>query len=187
MTSTRTAQSTRVPTTGTWEIDPAHSDLRITARHLMVTKVRGTFGEISGTIEVAQDPTDSAVSVVAQAASVTTGASDRDNHLRSPDFLDAERYPEVTFRSTDVRQDGERWSLTGDLTIRDVTRPVTFALTFEGMAADPFGNTKAAFTAVGEIDREEWGLSWNVPLEGGGVLVSKRLQVEFDVQGILAG
>jgi polyisoprenoid-binding protein YceI len=185
MTTTRTVQRTEVPAVGSWDIDPAHSDLTITARHLMVTKVRGTFADISGTIEVAEDPADSSVRVVAKAASVTTGAADRDNHLRSPDFLDADRYPEVTFQSTDLERDGEKWALTGDLTIRGVTKPVTFDLRFEGSAEDPFGNTKSAFTATGEIDREQWGLTWNVPLEGGGVLVSKKLSVEFDVQATL--
>lgn len=185
MTSARTVQRTEVPAAGTWEIDPAHSDLVITARHLMVTKVRGTFGEIAGTIEVAEEPAQSSVRVVAKAASITTGAADRDNHLRSPDFLDAARYPDVTFQSTDLQRDGRQWDLTGDLTIRDVTKPVTFQLRFEGSAEDPFGNTKSAFTATGEIDREQWGLTWNVALEGGGVLVSRKLLVEFDVQATL--
>lgn len=183
--SSRTIDSQTVPTAGTWEIDSSHSDLRITARHLMVTKVRGTFGEITGTIVVADNPVDSTVEVTAVAASVSTGSADRDGHLLSPDFLDVENHPLVTFKSTEVAAHGDDWKLTGDLTIRGTTKSVTFDLTFEGIADDPFGNTKAAFTATGSVDREDWGLTWNVPLEGGGVLVSKKLQVEFDVQATL--
>ncbi len=183
--STGTMKDTRTPSVGTWVIDPTHSDLKIIARHLMVTKVRGTFDDLSGTIVVAEDPTQSTVEVVANAASVTTGTTDRDNHLRSPDFLDAENHPEIVFKSTSVTPNNDRWRLTGDLTVRGVTKPVAFTLTFEGEAKDPYGNTKAAFTAVGDIDREMWGLTWNVPLEGGGVLVSKSLRVEFDVQAAL--
>ncbi len=183
--SARTIESKNVPAAGTWEIDASHSDLQITARHLMVTKVRGTFADLSGTIVVAENPTQSTVSVTAQAGSVTTGSADRDGHILSPDFLDAENFPTVTFVGTRVTPRGDDWDLTGDLTIRGVTKPVTFAMSFEGIANDPFGNTKAAFAATGSIDREDWGLTWNVPLETGGVLVSKKLQVDFDVQAVL--
>jgi polyisoprenoid-binding protein YceI len=153
----------------------------------MVAKVRGTFSDISGTIVVADNPAESSVEIEARAASVTTGDPDRDAHLRSVDFLDAEQYPLVTFVSTGLIPHGDDWKLSGDLTIRNVTKAVTFDLSFEGAASDPYGNTKAAFTAKGEIDREVWGLTWNVALEGGGVLVSKRLRVEFDVEAGLQG
>jgi len=182
MTATRTIENRTVPTVGMWKIDRSHSDLRITARHLMVAKVRGTFEEFEGTIVVAENPTDSSVEFEAQAASVVTGTEDRDRHLRSPDFLDAEQHPVIRFVSTDLTPRGRDWELTGDLTIRGVTNAVTFELSFEGEGIDPYGNTKAAFTATGEMDREDWGLTWNVPLEGGGVLVSKRFQIEFDVE-----
>jgi polyisoprenoid-binding protein YceI len=170
------------PAVGVWDIDPAHSHISIIARHLMVTKVRGTFEDISGTIEVAEDPTKSSARVEAKAASVTTGVADRDGHLRSPDFLDAEKYPVISFESTAVTPNGNDWKLTGDLTIRGVTKPVSFDLEYEGSAEDPYGNTKAAFVASGEIDREEFGLTWNATLEGGGVLVSKNFKIEFEVQ-----
>ncbi|MDH3189612.1 MAG: YceI family protein, partial [Acidimicrobiia bacterium] len=160
MTTERTTR-TEAPAVGTYLLDPSHSDLRIVARHLMVSKVTGTFGEITGTIEVADNPVDSRVEIVAEAASVTTGTSDRDNHLRSPDFLDAEKYPEITFRSTAIGPNGQDWKLTGDLTIRGVTKPATFDLVYEGDATDPYGNRKTAFTASGQIDREAWGLIWN--------------------------
>jgi polyisoprenoid-binding protein YceI len=183
--TTPTTPRTDAPATGVWDFDPTHTDLRIIARHLMVTKVRGTFTDLTGTIEVADNLTDSSVEVTAQAASVTTGVPDRDAHLRSPDFLDADQYPTVSFKSTEITANGDAWKLTGDLTIRGITRPVTFDLEFEGSVTDPYGQHKAGFAGKAEIDREEWGLTWNAPLEGGGVLVSKTLKVEFDVQAKL--
>jgi polyisoprenoid-binding protein YceI len=185
MSATRTVGSSIVPAAGIWQIDPLHSELRITARHLMVAKVRGTFEDLDATIVVAEDPQQSTVEIEAKAASITTGTRDRDNHLRSADFLDAEQHPLVTFKSTAITPDGDDWKLTGDLTIRGVTRPVTFDLAFEGATTDPYGNTKAGFTAVGEIERKEWGLTWNVPLESGGVLVSEKFKIEFDVEASL--
>ena len=185
MTSSVMPTRAAAPAPGSWKFDPSHSALTITARHLMVTKVRGTFEDMDVDIVVAEEPSESTVEVVAKTASVTTGVADRDGHLRSPDFLDVENYPTITFRSTEITPDGDGWRLSGDLTIRDVTKPVTFDLSFDGSAQDPYGNTKAAFSAAGEIDREDWGLTWNVPLEGGGVLVSKRFGVEFDIQATL--
>lgn len=181
--NTATSTTTKsTPAVGVWDIDPAHSHLSIIARHMMVTKVRGTFGDISGTIEVAEDPTMSSAKVEAKTATVDTGVADRDGHLRSADFLDAETYPLVTFESTSVTPNGDDWKLNGDLTIRGVTKPAEFDLSYEGSGQDPYGNTKAAFAASGEIDREEFGLTWNVALEGGGVLVSKKFKIEFEVQ-----
>jgi polyisoprenoid-binding protein YceI len=151
----------------------------------MVAKVRGTFEDYDATIVVGEDPLDSKVEFEAKAASVTTGTTDRDNHLRSADFLDAEQYPLITFKSTSIEPSGDDWKLTGDLTIRGVTKPVTFDLVFEGVTTDPYGNTKAGFSATGEIDRKEWGLTWNVPLENGGVLVSEKFKIEFDIEAVL--
>jgi polyisoprenoid-binding protein YceI len=185
--TTETTMRTKAPAPGTYHLDPAHSDLTIVARHLMVSKVRGTFRDMSGTIEVSEDPAESTAEIVAKAESITTGEKERDNHLRSPDFLNAEKYPEVTFKSTEVTANGDKWKLSGDLTIRDITKPVTFEMAYQGSATDPYGNTKAAFTASGEINREEWGLTWNVALESGGVLVSKNLRFDFDVQATLQG
>ncbi len=171
-----------IPTAGVWQIDQTHSDLRIIARHLMVAKVRGTFEDFAGTIVVAENPLESSVEIDAKAASVTTGTIDRDNHLRSADFLDAERFPLVSFKSTGIAPKGHGWRLSGDLTIRGVTNPVIFNLTFEGETTDPYGNTKAGFSATGEIERKDWGLTWNVPLEGGGMLVSEKFKIEFDIE-----
>jgi polyisoprenoid-binding protein YceI len=182
MSAVRIIDGRPVPAAGTWKVDHIHSDLRITARHLMVAKVRGTFEDFDASIVVGEDPLDSTVQIEAKAASVTTGTTDRDNHLRSSDFLDAEQYPLVTFESTSLKPSGDYWKLTGDLTIRGVTRPVTFDLFFEGVTTDPYGNTKAGFSAEGEIERRDWGLTWNVPLENGGVLVSEKFKIEFDIE-----
>jgi polyisoprenoid-binding protein YceI len=185
MSAVRIIDGRPVPVAGTWKVDHVHSDIRITARHLMVAKVRGTFEDFDAAIVVGEDPVDSTVKIEAKASSVTTGTTDRDNHLRSSDFLDAEQFPLVTFESTSLKPSGENWKLTGDLTIRGVTRPVTFDLVFEGAATDPYGNTKAGFSAVGEIERRDWGLTWNVPLENGGMLVSEKFQIEFDIEADL--
>ena len=185
MSPVRTVDGRTVPLAGIWHIDPLHSDLRITARHLMVAKVRGTFEDLDAIIVVAEDPKQSTVEIEAKAASVTTGTRDRDTHLRSADFLDAEQHPLITFRSTDLSAAGRKWKLTGDLTIRGVTRPVQFDLAFEGATTDPYGTIKAGFTAVGEIERRDWGLTWNVPLENGGMLVSEKFKIEFDLEAAL--
>lgn len=171
-----------VPASGTWNIDPAHSVAGFVARHLMVTKVRGRFGQISGHFEVADDPTESTVQVRIDASTVETGAEDRDNHLRSGDFLDVENHPTIDFVSSSVERTPDGWNVHGDLTIRGTTRPVTLDTRFEGVMVDPWGNPKAAFSARTEINREDWGLEWNVPLESGGWLVGKQVQIEIDVQ-----
>jgi polyisoprenoid-binding protein YceI len=163
---------------GTWTLDPTHTVVGFVARHLMVTKVRGSFADVSGTVTVAEDVSQSVADVTIRTASVSSGTADRDAHLRSADFFDVETYPEMTFRSTSF--DGE--TLTGDLTIKGITKPVTLDVEFNGVATDPWGNEKAAFEAVGEINRTDWGLTWNANLEKGGVLVSEKIKLTIDVQ-----
>jgi polyisoprenoid-binding protein YceI len=175
--STATAALTGL-TTGIWVIDPAHTEVGFVARHLMVTKVRGQFKDVEGTVTVADEPSDSTANVTVKLASVQTGSADRDAHLRSADFFDVENNPEMTFVSTGFTGD----TLTGDLTIKGVTKPVTFDVDFNGVATDPWGNTKAGFEASAEINRKDWGLEWNVALEGGGVLVSEKIKIHIDVQ-----
>jgi polyisoprenoid-binding protein YceI len=171
------------PSPGIWAIDPAHTSVSFVARHLMVAKVRGFFKGVSGSVTVAERPEDSSVEVSIPAATIDTANETRDAHLRSPDFLDVENYPALYFRSTKLEQTGEgEFRMHGDLTIRDVTRPVVLDVTYEGLARDPYGNEKAAFTATGEIDREEWGITWNQVLETGGVLVGKKVRIELDVE-----
>ena len=165
-------------TAGTWAIDPTHTEVGFVARHLMVTKVRGSFTDVSGTVEVAENVTESVANVVIKTASVSTGTADRDGHLKSADFFDSETYPDMTFVSTSF--DGD--TLTGDLTIKDVTKPVTLDVEFNGVATDPWGNEKAGFEATADINRTDWGLTWNANLEKGGVLVSEKIKLVLDVQ-----
>jgi polyisoprenoid-binding protein YceI len=165
-------------TTGTWVIDPTHSEVGFVARHLMVTKVRGSFADVTGTVQVADEVAQSVADVTIQTASVTTGTADRDGHLRSADFFDVENFPQITFVSTSF--DGD--TLAGDLTIKGITKPVTLDVEFNGVATDPWGNDKAAFEATGELNRTDWGLTWNANLEKGGVLVSEKIKLVIDVQ-----
>ena len=168
--------------TGTWTLDKAHTKVGFIAKHLMITKVRGHFDDFEGTVEIADDLSVSAIEVTLGAASITTGTADRDGHLRSPDFLDVDNYPEVSFVSRKSEFDGAVWKVEGDLTIRDVTRPITLAAVYEGTAADPWGNDHIAFSASANLSREDWGLTWNVALEGGGWLVSQDVAIEIEGQ-----
>lgn len=178
MTSTATASTFAGLTEGTWTIDPTHTEVGFVARHLMVSKVRGQFTDVSGTVVVASELSDSTAEVTIATESVSTGTPDRDAHLRSGDFFDVEQFPQLTFRSTSF--DGS--TLVGDLTIKDVTKPVSLDVEFGGVAVDPWGNSKAAFEATGTIDRTDFGLTWNAALETGGVLVSEKIQLVIDVQ-----
>jgi polyisoprenoid-binding protein YceI len=172
---------------GTWVIDPVHTNLGFHARHAMVTTVRGSFQEFSGTITIDPDhPERSSAEVEIKAASVTTRAKDRDAHLVSPDFLDAERHPTLTFRSTRVEagDDPDQFVLWGDLTIRGVTKPVRLDMTFHGTAVDPFGNLRAGFEGETTVNRKDWDLNWNAPLEAGGFLVGDKVKLHLDVSAI---
>ena len=181
--------STSTPTltdiTGDYTVDTSHSRLGFVARHAMVTKVRGQFDTFSATARVdADNPAASSIELSIDVASVTTGSPDRDGHLRSADFFDVESYPTWTFRSTDVARDGDEWTVTGDLTIKDVTKPVTIEFEETGTAIDPFGNTRVGFEGGVTVNRKDWGLTWNAALETGGVLVSEKVKLEFDISAI---
>ena len=182
--STRTVDGIDVPQPGTFVLDPAHTRVGFVARHLMVTKVRGNFAELEGTITVAENAAASSATATMQAASVSTGSADRDTHLRSGDFFDVERFPTLSFTSTAVERAGDGFRVTGDLTVRDVTRPVTLDVEIDGVVADPWGNERLAVTASTEIDRADWGLTWNVSLETGGVLVSKKVRIEIEAEAV---
>jgi polyisoprenoid-binding protein YceI len=184
-TATRTVGGTDVPITGAWSIDPGHAEVAFIGRHLMMTKVRGRFTDVSGVVHIAEDPVDSVVDVTIGTASVSSGAQDRDDHLRSADFFDVEHHPQATFRSTSVTVSGDRASVTGDLTIVGVSRPVVLDVEFLGALTDPFGGTRAVFSASTEINREDWGLTWNMALDAGGVLVSKKIRIEIDLEAVL--
>ena len=171
-----------LPTPGAWVIDPAHTVVGFTVRHLMAAKVRGSFKAFEGTIDIAEPLEDSSVTVSIDAASIDTGAADRDGHLRSPDFLDVETHGSLTFESTAVRASGSGYEVDGNLAIRGQEHPVTLTVEYLGVMVDPWGNNKAIFTAETTIDREIWGLTWNAPLETGGVLVGKKVKIELEIQ-----
>ena len=191
MSMTKQAEPFDAPTavleniSGDYDIDPAHTRLGFVARHAMVTKVRGAFTEFSGTAHVdTADPSMSSVSLSIVAKSLTTGLQQRDDHLRSEDFFDSESHPEITFVSTSVDRDGEEWAITGNLTIKGVTRPVSVLFEYTGSAKDPYGNIRIGFDGEAAISRKDWGLTWNAALETGGVMVSDLVQLEFDVSAI---
>ena len=172
-------------TTGDYTIDASHTRLGFVARHAMVTKVRGQFTDFSGTAHIdTANPAASSVNLTIKPESIDTGSADRDGHLRSGDFFDVEAHPEWTFASTEVSRDGSDWTITGDLTIKDTTKPITIEFEEVGSAKDPFGNLRVGFEGSATINRKDWGLSWNAALETGGLLVSEKIKLEFDVSAI---
>ena len=182
---TRTWNGITIPTAGVFAIDPAHTRVGFIARHLMVSKVRGAFTEVSGELVIAEEPTQSSVTAVIATKSIDTGVADRDAHLRSGDFLDVEKYPSLTFRSTGLVADGDNeFKLRGELTVREVTREVELEVEFEGLARSPWGQEVIGFTATTEVDREEFGMTWNQALETGGVLVGKKVKIEISAEAI---
>jgi polyisoprenoid-binding protein YceI len=179
--------ATTAPTlTGNYTIDPAHSRIGFVARHAMVTKVRGSFNDFQGSGYFdAEDPAKSQLQLTIQAASIDTRNADRDGHLRSNDFFDMDTYPEITFASTQIeRVDDENYQVTGDLTIKGVTKAVTVDFEYSGAAVDPFGNTRMGLEGKTTVNRKDWGVSWNAALEAGGVLVSEKVTLEFEVSAI---
>jgi polyisoprenoid-binding protein YceI len=172
--------------TGTYAIDPTHSRIGFVARHAMVTKVRGSFNEFEGSGYFdAENPSASNVELTIKVASVDTRNADRDGHLRNNDFFDLETYPEIRFTSTAVEQvDAENFRVTGDLTIKDVTKPVTVDFEYQGTAVDPFENQRVGFEGRTTVNRTDWGLTWNAPLNTGGVLVGEKVTLEFEVSAI---
>jgi polyisoprenoid-binding protein YceI len=172
--------------TGEYTIDPTHTRIGFVARHAMVTKVRGAFNEFTGSARIdGENPERSTVELVIKADSIDTRNADRDGHLRSNDFLKMEEYPEITFRSTGVQATGDdEYDVTGDLTVKGVTRPVTVPFTFEGQATDPFGNSRIGLEGRTTINRQDFGITWNAALETGGVLISDKIVLEFEVSAI---
>ncbi|WP_324789735.1 YceI family protein [Streptomyces sp. H51] len=172
--------------TGDYTIDPAHTTLGFVARHAMVTNVKGKFLDFSGSLHLdGSDPAKSTASIDVTMDSIDTGSADRDGHLKSADFFKTEEFPTMTFRSTEARAlGGDDYRITGDLTILGVTKPLTIDLEFNGAAKDPFGNERVGFEGKAEILRSEWGLTWNAALETGGVLVSDKIKLNFDISAI---
>jgi polyisoprenoid-binding protein YceI len=182
----REYQGVKAPPVGTYTLDRTHTTLAFVAKHMMFTKVRGHFGEFEGTLTVGDSPETSSAEVTIKVDSITTGVEQRDGHLRSADFFEIETYPEMTFRSTKIEWvGGNALRVTGDLTIRGVTREVVLDAEYEGAVVDMQGGIRAAFSARTEIDREDWGITWNMALEAGGVVVSKKVTIEIDTETVL--
>jgi polyisoprenoid-binding protein YceI len=179
---TRLADGIELPVPGRWEIDPAHTTVGFWVRHLGVTKVRGTFPSFTADVEVGERPEDSWVAVTIDAASIQTREPERDEHLRSADFLDVENHPHITFTSSNVRAAGRRWHIVGYLEMRGVRREVVLDTTFDGGVVDPWGARRVMFSAQTVIEREDFGLTWNQLLETGGVVVGKKVTIELEVQ-----
>ena len=181
----RTVGGVALPSIGTYDIDAAHTQVGFVVRHMAVSKVRGRFERFSGVLEVAEEPTASTLQVEVDTASIDTHDESRDAHVRSADFLDVEQFPSMTFATTGIAtaRPGE-WKVTGDLTIRGVTKPVTLDVTIEGVVMDPYGNERAGFTARGTIDRDEFGVSFNAVLDSGGLVVSKKVSLEIEAEAV---
>jgi polyisoprenoid-binding protein YceI len=170
---------------GTWDIDPVHSDVSFTVRHMMVSKVRGRFATFSGEIVTGENLTDSSVAATIDASSIDTGNEQRDEHIRSADFFEVENHPQWIFRSTGVRAGGADLVLDGDLTIKGVTRPISLALEVNGFGPDPYGGTRAGFSASTTIDRNDFGVDIKMPLDGGGVVVGDKVQINLEIEAVL--
>ena len=173
-------------TPGVWNVDAVHSSVGFVARHLMVSKVRGRFAGFTGTVTVAEDPLASKVEANVDITSIDTGDESRDGHLKSGDFFDAEKFPTMTLVSTGIDKDGSDYVLHTDLTIRGITKPVDFELEFDGVSGDPWGGTRAGFSAEAEVNRKDFGLEWNVVLETGGVMLGEKVKIQLDVQAVKA-
>jgi polyisoprenoid-binding protein YceI len=188
MTATTTPLGTGLPgyVAGTWDLDPSHSEVSFSVRHLMVSKVRGRFTSFTGTIVTGEDPEASSVEASVDLASIDTGNADRDAHLRSADFFEVDEHPTLAYRSTGVHRDGDRFVVDGELSIHGVTRPVPLEVELNGFqAATPFGDTRVGLSATGRLDRSDFGITFNIPMDGGGVVVGDRVDLSLEVEAIL--
>jgi polyisoprenoid-binding protein YceI len=171
--------------TGTWKADPVHSEIAFTVRQLMISKARGRFTSYDVKIVLAEDPLDSSVAATIDLASIDTGTEPRDNHLRSADYLDVEKYPTMSYRSTAIRRTGEGWGIDGELTLHGVTRQVTLAVEANGFGPDPFGGQRAGFSATAQINRRDFGIDLTLPMDGHGVVVGDKVSISLEIQAVL--
>ena len=185
MTDTETRTAVPGYTAGTWTIDPVHSEVGFAVRHMMVSKVRGRFTSFSGEIVTGADPLDSSVTAEIALDSIVTGQEQRDAHIRSADFFDVENHPTMTYHSTGVRAHGDGYVVDGELTLRGVTKDVPLALELNGFGPDTYGGTRAGFTATAEINRSDFGVSYNAAIEGGGVVVSDKVTIQLEIEAVL--
>jgi polyisoprenoid-binding protein YceI len=184
---TQTLDTVQIPgyRAGTWQIDASHSEVGFSVRHMMISKVRGGFHEFAGTIVTAEDPSDSVVDVAVTLSSISTGDANRDAHLRSPDFFDTDTHPQMTYHAKGVATDGDGFRLDGELSLKGITRtvPVVFELT--GVGPDPYGGVRAGFSGRAEINRNDFNVTWNQAIEGAGVVVGDKVQIQLEVQAVL--
>ena len=185
MTTTDTRSAIPGYTAGTWTIDPVHSEVGFSVRHMMVSKVRGRFTSFSGEIVTGADPLDSSVTADIALDSIVTGQEQRDAHIRSADFFDVENHPTMTYHSAGLRAHGDGYVVDGELTLRGVTKDVPLALELNGFGPDPYGGTRAGFTATAEISRSDFGVSYNAAIEGGGVVVSDKVTIQLEIEAVL--
>ncbi len=184
--TSRMVNGVEYPAVGTYAIDPSHTQLGFAVRHMAVSKVRGRLSKFEGTIDIAEDPTDSKVQLTIDATSVDTRDENRDNHLRTNDFFDVENHPTWTFASTSITAEGPtEWKVVGDLTIRGVTRPVTLDVSLEGVVKDPYGNHRVGFSASTSINREDFDVSFGAVMEAGGLVVAKKVDIEIELEAVL--
>ena len=179
---TRTVDGVELPVAGTYALDVSHSSIGFVVKHLMVSKTRGTFTGFSGTVVIGEDPAQSSVEVTVDVSTIDSRDEKRDGHLRSADFFDVEQFPTMTYRSTSVKPAGDEWIVDGDLTVHGVTGPLQLKVAFEGAANTPWGGQAIGFSAKGEVNREDFGLTWNQALETGGVLVGKDIDIEIEAE-----
>jgi polyisoprenoid-binding protein YceI len=184
---TQSVKHTAIPgyLSGTWQIDPVHSEVSFSVRHMMVSKVRGYFHDFAGTIVTGDTPTDSSVTATITLDSIDTRSEQRDNHIRSADFFDVEKHPEMTYRSTSLSGNGENWTIDGELSLHGVTRRVPLSLELNGFTADPFGGQRVGFSATAEINRRDFGIDISMPMDGGGVVVGDKIAISLEIEAVL--
>jgi polyisoprenoid-binding protein YceI len=184
---TKVSEATTIPgyVAGTWVIDPVHSEVGFSVRHLMVSKVRGRFEKFEGQIVTSDDILDTTATLEVDLNSINTGNADRDNDLRSANYFEADKYPTMTYRVLDLRTEGDRYVADGELTVKDVTNPVALQVEFHGISPDPWGGTRAGLSATGEINRKDFGVTFDIPMEGGGLVVGDKIQINLEIEAIL--
>ena len=185
---TASTETTTIPgyVAGTWEIDPVHSEVGFTARHMMVSKVRGRFTQFSGELVTAPDLLQSSVTATIELTSIQTGNEQRDQHIRSADFFEVDKYKTMTYRSTGLRPEGDHYVLDGELALRDVTKQVPLKLELNGFGPDPYGGTRAGFTATGEINRRDFNVNFSAPMQNGGVVVADKIALHLEIEAVKA-
>jgi polyisoprenoid-binding protein YceI len=184
---TKVSEATTIPgyVAGTWVIDPVHSEVGFSVRHLMVSKVRGRFETFEGEIVTSDDILETTATLTVDLNSINTGNADRDNDLRSANYFEVDKYPTMTYRVLDIRADGDKYVADGELTVKDITNPVALQVEFHGVSPDPWGGTRAGLSATGEINRKDFGITFDMPMEGGGLVVGDKIKIDLEIEAVL--